>query len=61
MPRYRAVDKSVSIDPFHFEIETIASQEHISSSEGNSLVAVDEPMVLPSDSIKAAASSSTQL
>ena len=46
MPGYRAVDKSVSIDPFYFEIETIASQEHISSREGDSLVPVDEPMVV---------------
>jgi hypothetical protein len=46
LPGYRAVDKSVSIYSFHFEIETVASQEHISSSEGDALVAVDEAMVV---------------
>jgi hypothetical protein len=35
MPGYRAVDESVSIYPFHFEIETVASQEHIGGSEGD--------------------------
>jgi len=34
MPGYRAVDKGVSIYPFHFEIETVASQEDIGGSEG---------------------------
>jgi hypothetical protein len=31
---YRAVDGSVSIYPFHFEIESVASHEDIRGSEG---------------------------
>jgi hypothetical protein len=43
---YRAVDESVSIYLFHFDIETVVSQEDISGSEGDALVAVDEAMVV---------------
>jgi hypothetical protein len=43
MPGYGAVDKGVSIRPFHCEIETVASQEHICGREGDALVAIDDP------------------
>jgi hypothetical protein len=35
MPGYRAVEKGVSIYHFHFDVETVASQEDIGSSEGD--------------------------
>jgi hypothetical protein len=52
MPGYRAVDESVSIYPFHFDIETVASQEDIIGSKGDALVAVDEATVVGEDEIR---------
>ena len=46
MPRYRAIDKRVSVYSFNFEIEAVASQEDVSSSEGDALIAVNEAVVV---------------
>jgi hypothetical protein len=46
MPCYRAIDKSVSVYSFNFKIEAVASEENVSSSEGDALVAVNEAFVV---------------
>ena len=46
MPRYRAIDKSVSVYSSNFEIEAIASQKDVGSSEGDALIAVNEAVVV---------------
>src|SRR5580693_5665926 len=59
---HRAIDKLVPCSRIDFDVETVAPQEDVGGSEGDPLLAVEEaPWLLPSDSISAAASSSSEL
>jgi len=61
VPIHGAVDEGVSVQAFDLDVKAVRSQEHIGGGEGDARITVEEAVVVPSDSIKAAASCSREL
>jgi hypothetical protein len=58
LPLHRAVDEIVPLQRIDINVQAVESEEDIRSGERGPLIAVDKAVIVASDSIKAAASSS---